>query len=391
VIRLTPKERELRQQLAAKLEEARALLEEGKLEEARAAKDAAAALKEQIDTLEELRELQASAQVDNRSTISAPAVHVEKPAEEREKAYRDAFIAMLRGTDLTAEQRSLLQERRAMNSTSGQDGGFLIPPDIQTRINEIKRQYIALEDYVTTEAVSTLTGSRVLEKYVDITPFANIAAENTTLPDLDNPKVSQVTFNIKDYGGILTLTNNLLNDSPENIMAYVATWIARKDIITDNSLILSVLQTFTTKSFAGLDDVKKTLNVDLDPMLAQNAIVVTNQDGYNHLDQQKDTMGRYLLQPDPTQPDRKLLFGKPVVVMANRLLPTDTQNNAAPFIVGDLKSAVVVFDRQEISILTTNIGGQAFETNTTKMRVIIREDVKAWDTGAAVYGSLALE
>jgi HK97 family phage major capsid protein len=388
---MSPKERELRQQLAAKLEEARKLVEEGKLEEARAAKDAAAALKEQIEALEELRGLEASVQVDNRSTISAPAVHIQPTAEEREKAYRDAFVTMLRGADLTAEQRALLKERRAMTSTSGEDGGYLIPPDIQTRINEIKRQYLALEDYVTTEAVSTLSGSRVLEKYVDITPFAQISAENTTLADLDNPKVSQVTFQIKDYGGILTLTNNLLNDSPENIMAYVATWIARKDIITDNSLILNVLKTaFPQKSFGGLDDVKKALNVDLDPMIAQQAVIITNQDGYNHLDEQKDSMGRYLLQPDPTQPDRKLLFGKPVVVMANRLLPTDTQNNVAPFIVGDLKSAVVVFDRQEISILTTNIGGGAFETNTTKSRVIIREDVKAWDTGAAIYGSLEL-
>jgi HK97 family phage major capsid protein len=388
---MSPKERELRQQLAAKLEEARKLVEEGKLEEARAAKDAAAALKEQIDALEELRGLEASVQVDNRSTISAPAVHIQPSAEEREKAYRDAFVTMLRGKELTEEQRALLQERRAgMNSTSGEDGGYLIPPDVQTRINTIKRQYLALEDYVTTESVSTLSGSRVLEKYVDITPFAQIT-EGTTLGDLDNPKVTRVNYQVKDYGGILTLTNNLLNDSPENIMAYVATWIARKDIITDNSLILNVLKTAcANKSFGGLDDVKKAINVDLDPMVAQMAVIITNQDGYNHLDEQKDTMGRYLLQPDPTQPDRKLLFGKPVVVMANRLLPTDTQNNAAPFIVGDLKSAVVVFDRQEISILTTNIGGGAFETNTTKSRVIIREDVQPWDTSAAIYGSLAL-
>ncbi|GMA48658.1 hypothetical protein GCM10025857_39680 [Alicyclobacillus contaminans] len=386
---MDPKVRELRQQMAAKIEEARNLAEEGKLEEARAAKDAATALKQQIEALEELRALEESAQVEQRKPVEAPAVHIEKPAEEREKAYKEAFVKMLRGKGLTVEERGLL-EQRAMTSSSGEDGGYLIPPDIQTTINQIKRQYLALEDYVTSEPVSTNGGSRVLEKYVDITPFAQIAAENTTLQDLDNPKVTQVSFSIKDYGGILTLTNNLLADSPENILSYVAQWIARKDIITDNSLILAVLKTFTSKSFASIDDVKTSLNVDLDPMLSQNAIIVTNQDGFNHLDQQKDSMGRPLIQPNPTQPSSHLLFGKPIVVMANRLLPTDTTNNVAPFIIGDLKSAVVVFDRQEISILTTNIGGGAFENNVTKMRVIVREDVKAWDTGAAIYGSLEL-
>jgi HK97 family phage major capsid protein len=387
---LDPKIRELRQLMAAKIEEARKLAEEGKIEEARAAKDAAKALKTQVDELEALRALEEEARK------NAPTKPVETPNviirndEEKEKEYRFAFVNMLRGADyITAEQRAMLQERRAgMNSTSGQDGGFLIPPDIQTQINLIKRQYVALEDAVTSEPVTTLTGSRVLEKYVDITPFANIAAENTTLADLDNPQVSQVSYNIKDYGGIMTLTNNLLADSPENILAYVSTWIARKDIITDNSLILAVLEGLPAAALAGIDDIKKAINVTLDPMISANASFITNQDAFNFLDEQKDGMGRPLIQPNPTQPSQKMLFGKPILVMANRLLPTTA--NVAPFFIGDFKSACVVFDRQEISILTTNIGGGAFENNVTKMRVIVREDVKPWDTGAGVYGSLTI-
>lgn len=386
---MEPKIRELRLQMAAKVEEARKLAEEGKMEEARAAKDSAKAIKAQVDELEELRALEESARATATKPVDVPAVHIEKPAEERELAYKDAFVTMLRGSDhLNAEQRTLLQERRAMTSTSNPDGGFLIPPDIQTHINLIKRQYVALEDYITAEPVSTNAGSRILEKYQDITPFANIAAENTVLADLDNPQVSQIAYAIKDYGGIMTLTNNLLADSPENILAYVATWIARKDIITDNSLILAILKLMTAAALAGPDDIKKVINVTLDPMIAQNASFVTNQDAFNFLDEQKDGMGRYLIQPNPTQPSQKLLFGKPIVVMANRLLPSVA--NVAPFIIGDLKSAAVMFDRQEISILTTNIGGGAFENNVTKMRVITRQDVKAWDPGAGVYGSLTI-
>ncbi|MCL6499004.1 MAG: phage major capsid protein [Firmicutes bacterium] len=255
-------------------------------------------------------------------------------------------------------------------------------------INELKRQYKPLSDLVTTIPVVTNSGSRVLEKYQDITGFTQIVAEDTTLAALDNPKVKQISYSIKDYGGIITLTNNLLADSPENIMSFISKWIARKEVITDNSLILAILTAQTPKAIGGLDDLKEVINVSLDPMIADGAVIVTNQDGYNYLDTQKDGMGRYLLQPDPTQPGRKLFDNKPVIVFANRLIPTT--GGKAPIIIGDLKESVVIFDRQQMSMLSTNIGGGAFENNTTKTRVIDREDVKAWDDGAWVYGQITI-
>lgn len=394
---MDPKEIELRQKIKDKLAEARNLIDAGKLEEAEAAKKAAEELRKQLDMYIELRNLEDG--MPSPQQPAAPAVIITNDddlgvGETREdkknnKEHRDAFIAMLRGRGLTSQQRSILEEKRAMNSTSGEDGGYLIPPDIQVMINEIKRQYLSLEDLVTEVPVTTNSGSRVLEKYVDITPFAQIATENTDLADLDNPKVKQVSYSIKDYGGILTLTNNLLADSPENIMSFISKWIARKEIITDNSLILAVLSNVASKpAIADLDDLKLVLNVTLDPMIASGATIVTNQDGYQFLDTLKDGMGRYLLQPDPTQAGRYTFMNKPVVVMANRLLPT--VSGKAPIIIGDLKESVVVFDRQETSILSTNIGGGAFEKNTTKVRVIDREDVKAWDDGAWVYGEITI-
>ncbi|TCZ76172.1 phage major capsid protein [Paenibacillus albiflavus] len=388
------KERELRQKLAAKLEEARNLAETGKTEEARKATNEAKEMRSQLDVLVETRELQGHMSQTVNPTAVAPIVEPgasTRSVEELNREHRDAFVQLIRGKDLTNQQRSILSERRAMNSTSGEDGGFLIPPDIQVMINEIKRQYVALSDYVTMVPVSTLSGSRVLEKFTDITPLTQITAENTELSDLDNPKVKQVPFTVKDYGGIMTLTNNLLADSPENILSFIAKWIARKEIITDNKLILDIMKTFKKVALSGIDDIKKVLNVELDPLIASSAIIVTNQDGYNFLDTLKDGFGRPLLQPDPTQPTRNLIFGKPVVVMANRLLPTSgTTTKKAPMIIGDLQESVVIFDRQEISILTTNIGGKAFETNTTKTRVIDREDVVKWDDEAMIYGEISL-
>ncbi|MDE1453600.1 phage major capsid protein, partial [Bacillus paralicheniformis] len=99
--------------------------------------------------------------------------------------------------------------------------------------------------------------------------------------------------------------------------------------------------------------------------------------------------GRYLLKDNPTEPTQKMLFGRRVVVVSNRVLKT--KSGKAPVIVGDLKEAIVLFDRQQQSIASTDVGAGAFETNTTKVRAIEREDVKLWDSEAAVYGQLTLE
>ncbi|WP_035466471.1 phage major capsid protein, partial [Levilactobacillus brevis] len=93
----------------------------------------------------------------------------------------------------------------------------------------------------------------------------------------------------------------------------------------------------------------------------------------------------------PTQPDRMTVRGKRVVMIADKWLP-NTGTAAAPvypLYYGDLSQAVTLFDRENMSLLTTNIGGGAFETDQTKIRVIDRFDVEPTDTEAFVAGSFA--
>ncbi|ARW13425.1 hypothetical protein S100434_01276 [Lactiplantibacillus plantarum subsp. plantarum] len=52
--------------------------------------------------------------------------------------------------------------------------GLTIPQDIQTAINTLVRQYDSLQQYVSREAVTTQTGSRVYEKWTDVTPLSLI-------------------------------------------------------------------------------------------------------------------------------------------------------------------------------------------------------------------------
>ncbi|WP_160037311.1 MULTISPECIES: phage major capsid protein [unclassified Paenibacillus] len=385
------KERELRQRLAAKLEEARSLAAEGKLDEARAAKDTAKELRSQIDLLAEIRDTDTPGVT---TPVSEPEKRADDPAD-KDAQYRSAFLKTLRNKQLNAEERTLIEERtieetRGMQEGVDEDGGLIVPQDINTMIHELKRQYISLESYVTVEPVSTRSGSRVIEKNADITPFVEIT-ELTDLDDMDNPKFSPVKFDIKDRGGIMPISNSLLNDTDQNLMAYISKWIAKKSVVTRNKLILALLDTKTKVQLNGLDDIKRILNVDLDPSISLGAIILTNQDGFHWLDTQKDSDGRDLLQPNPQNPTQKMYKGKPIVVLANRWLPTTgTTTKLAPMIIGDLKEAVVLFDRQQYSIASTNVGGKSFARNSTDVRAIQREDVRAFDLDAVVYGQITI-
>ncbi|WP_340004429.1 phage major capsid protein [Paenibacillus sp. FSL K6-0276] len=386
---MDPKERELRQRLAAKLEEARSLMEGGKLDEARTAKDAAKELRAQIDLMVEMRDLDTPGD----AVPAEPEQREQKP--DKEVQYRSAFLKELRKKPLNATERALVDEaieemRAGMQGSVGEDGGLVVPQDISTKINELKRQYASLEPYVTVEPVSTRSGSRVIEKYADITEFAEIT-ELTDLDDMDNPKFKSISYAIKDRGGILPISNSLLQDTDQNLMEYISKWISKKCVVTRNKLILAVLNLKTKVAIADIDGIKTILNVTLDPSINLSSIILTNQDGFNYLDLQKDGQGRPLLQPNPTMPTQNMLFGKPVVVIGNRWLPTTgTTVKKAPMIIGDLKEAIVLFDRQQYSIASTNVGGKAFGRNSTDVRAICREDVQSFDEDAFVYGQLTI-
>ncbi|WNN19971.1 major head protein [Bacillus phage FI_KG-Lek] len=223
--------------------------------------------------------------------------------------YRDVFMKALRNKPLNAEEREFLEddlEQRAMSGLTGEDGGLVIPQDIQTQINELARSFDALEQYVTVEPVRTRSGSRVLEKNSDMIPFAEIT-EMGEIPETDNPKFSNVQYAVKDRAGILPLSRSLLQDSDQNILKYVTKWLGKKSKVTRNVLILGVIEKLTKQAIKSLDDIKDVLNVKLDPAISPNAILLTNQDGFNYLDKLKDKDGKYILQSDPTQKKQKTI------------------------------------------------------------------------------------
>lgn len=395
-MQMSKKEISLRQQFTEKKQQADKALQEGNTDEARALLDEVKQLKNQIDLMTEGRSLNVPDLPGGVNFVPEQERNPEGRAgdtgakEERQKMFTQAFMKSLRGKRLTEEERDLFEseEFRAMSGKNEEDGGILIPEDISRTIKELKReQEQQLEQYVTVEPVATRSGTRMLEKNSDMTPFA-VLEEMDEIAETDQPKFTKLSYKITDYAGILPLSNTLLQDTDQAIMSYVARWFVKKSITTRNALILSILDSLKKVQFKGLDNIKKTLNVTLDPAISAGAIIMTNQDGFDYLDQLKDGDGKYLLKDIPTEPTNRMLFGRRVVVISNKVLKT--VSGKAPMIIGDLKEAIVLFDRQQQSIASTDVGAGAFETNTTKVRAIEREDVRLWDSEAVVYGQLTL-
>lgn len=311
-----------------------------------------------------------------------------KPLNQNDNDLKDQFVS-----DFKAMVKGDPQVMNLVTSDTDESGnaiGLTIPKDVQTSINILKRQYDSLEQYVNVENVTTQSGSRVYEKWSDVTPLANLDDEDTEIADNDDPKLYLVKYLIKRYAGITTATNSLLKDTAENILAWLAGWIAKKVVVTRNKAIIAVMDAVPSKpTLDTFDDIITMINTSVDPAIKATSILMTNTSGYDKLTKIKDATGKYLLEADPKNPDQYLIKGKRVVEIGDRWLPSKgtAQSPVYPLYFGDFKQAITLFDRENISLLTTNIGGGAFEKDQTKIRVIDRFDVQATDKEAIVAGA----
>lgn len=289
------------------------------------------------------------------------------------------FKAMVMG-----RPQDMIKESNADPDNAG-NGGLLVANDEQTQINTLLRQQANLQSLVTTEHVTKPKGSRIIDRNDDLVAFQTVE-EGEKLPDLNDPKLDRMTYTIADKGGIATITNDQLNDSDENTIAWLTQKIAKYTGYTRSMDILAKMPTATKKAtIENWDDIKKLENGLLDPSLLPGSVFLTNQSGYIILSQVKDARGNYLLQPDVTNPEIVRIGGHQLIWYSDKIIPDVSGSH--PLYFGNFREFATVFDRQAMTIDSTNIGGGAYETNSTKMRIIDRYDVEVKDADAIVVGS----
>ncbi len=378
-------------ELLRKIEEKRALAQgytEGENKDLEKAKQ----MLNEIDKLQEEYEVEKKlfeAEKETAKLTEGEAAKVEKAIEDKKedkKAKEESSIEKF--------ARQIRNIAKGLNEGTPADGGYTVPEDISTLVEQRREAKASLIDLVSVENVTTNKGSRTFKKRSQQTGFTKVG-EGGKITKNSTPQFERIDYEISKYAGYLPITNELLEDTDINIVNTIVEWLGDESRVTRNNIILSLIKTKTETELKGLDDIKKVLNVTLGSAFKSTSVIVTNDDGLQYLDTLKDTEGKYLLQPNPANPMQlRLAAGAvtvPITVIPNADLPTTSSK--IPFIIGDLKEGIRFFDRKQLTLNTSNVASigelNAFEEDLTLFRGIEREDCKIRDDQAFVNAYIA--
>lgn len=226
-----------------------------------------------------------------------------------------------------------------------EDAEVTIPKDIQYVPTEEVKTITDLSKFVTTFTPTTASGTYPILKKA--TGRLHTVAELEKNPELAKPEFIKRDWKIDTYRGAIPLSQEAIEDSAADLLDIVSTNAMEQKVNTTNDAISTVLKSFTAKTVSGsdVDDIKKILNVDLDP--AYQRTIIASQSFYQYLDTLKDKNGRYLLSDPITTDSPAMLLGVPVIVIEDNLLGKDGEAHA---FIGDIKRAVLYANRSDIQI-----------------------------------------
>ncbi len=365
--------------IADKTAQVKNALEADDLEKART-------IKNEIDTAkEELKTAKADLELFEATKVSGGAENkTGREIETDDMTYRDKVNAFLhsKGTVVNEGLRF-----------DGKDEVLIAMNEITPTTDGVKKTDTTK---VTSEELVT-TPIREIKTTVDLKPFTTIypakkasgkypilkkatskmvsVAELEKNPALAKPEFEQVDWTVETYRGAIPVSQESVDDADVDLISIVAETVGQIKVNTTNAAIADVLKSFTAKTVANVDDIKKILNVDLDP--AYDVAFVVSQSFYQILDTLKDKNGRYLLQDSITAVTGKVLLGKPVFVLSDEILGASGEAKA---FVGDFKRGVLFADRKDLGLRWTNneIYGQY-------LQAVLRFGVKKVDAKAGYF------
>lgn len=365
--------------IADKTAQVKNALEADDLEKART-------IKNEIDAAkEELKTAKADLELFEATKVSGGAENkTGREIETDDMTYRDKVNAFLhsKGTVVNEGLRF-----------DGKDEVLIAMNEITPTTDGVKKTdttKITSEELVTTPI-------REIKTTVDLKPFTTIypakkasgkypilkkatskmvsVAELEKNPALAKPEFEQVDWSVETYRGAIPVSQESVDDADVDLISIVAETVGQIKVNTTNAAIADVLKSFTAKTVANVDDIKKILNVDLDP--AYDVAFVVSQSFYQILDTLKDGNNRYLLQDSITAVTGKVLLGKPVFVLSDEILG---EAGEAKAFVGDFKRGVLFADRKDLGLrwADNEIYGQYLQT-------VLRFGVKKVDAKAGYF------
>lgn len=338
----------------------------------------------------------------------------EKTFEDRKKAEKDTdtgvggesvynkelfYKAISSRDDLTESEIEVINEakKRFMNSYSEgskKDGGYTVPDDLATELFKSIKDGESVRNLVGVENVKSLTGTRIFRNGQSNKLYNT--EEAAEIREMNNAEYSPVTYKQHKYAGLMSVSNELLEDSFANFSQEITEWLSGAARLTENHEILygaggdkHPCGLISTAGAFNEVTVPQTLTIDffraitlaLPSGYRPNAKWTMNSLAFKAVSELKDETGRSYIQPDPREKDTFMLCGYQINVYD--MIETD-ESNKTVIMFGDATKAYRMFARKDFGIAFTDVGAGAFETDSLKAKGVERFDGKPFDREALI-------
>lgn len=350
--------------------------------DARAALDAdekdVAKANELLDQAEALeKEYQTEKRLIDAEKSSALKDAEENPLDGKVSGFK-AIVNKLFKRKMSDAEKELL-----INSESSNGENYLVPEDVKLEINELRRQYKSARNIVDVETTDALSGS---VNYEAGTPAGLVEfGDGDEIAEEDDVKFTIKTFAIKFFAKLIPLGRILLGAERSGLLKYLNKWFIKNAIITENAKIFAALKAGkenTAKPIVGWKALRSFINIDLDPDVLFDALIVTNQTGLDLLENEVDDDNQPVLKWDPVKSKYVFKGLLTVEVFGNKTLP-DISEGHAPMFVGSTKSGCTFVEYEKMEMADSE--HYMFNRNMKCLRVIEGFDVMNTDTEAYGY------
>jgi len=363
---------ELNQELTAKKDEVRTLLNDNKVAEAETKMAEVRSLEQKIKLQKELDETE-EREVDKKVEEN----NMDKRNENKGMEFRAIGKYLLQNTDKAVEMTP--EERASVNVGNS---GAILPEAFVNQLQVLIKGFPAIKQYCHVIPVTTNTGKMPVSSGSATRKLAKLATDTELVKEMI--ATSPIDFAVEDYGKIYPVENSVLEDAGVDFFnGLLAPDVAECSVNSENEEIIKIVKdnavAFTATDYKG---IIKCLNTKILPSLKARTIILTNTDGYDYLDNLEDMNKRPLLQDSLAVEGGKTFKGREVVVMDSADLVPVTAGKI-PFYIVNPFALVKYFDRKQYEIAVSKEAG--FTYNQTFARVVERFDTVKGDNRANFY------
>ena len=285
--------------------------------------------------------------------------------------HKCAFDAYMRSGD---DRGLRALDSKAMSYGSGQDGGYLVPPETETEIGKRLAALSPIRSIATVRQVS----SAVLKKPFSINgPAVGWVAETAARPQTTTATLAELQFPTMELYAMPAATATLLEDSVVDLDQWISAEVEAAFAEQEGAAFVSGDGSAKPKGFlsyatvaeaswawgkigytltgvAGALPASSPSDILIDTVYSlkagyrQNANWVMNRKTQAAIRKLKDADGNYLWQPPATAGQRAMLVGFPLVEAED--MP-DIGVDAAPIAFGDFARGYLVVDRAGVRVL----------------------------------------